>query len=69
MRAKVSHEDDNCQGKLPAHIPLPMCNADPRHRIKSMSKPFFDLAKASKSTSTIEMSDAMQYRMYIGCCI
>ena len=69
MRAKVSHETNNVHGKLPAHIPAPIFKADPGHRIKSMSRPFFELAKAAKSTSTLEMSDAMQYRMYIGCCI
>ena len=69
MRAKVSHEYNNIHGKLPLHIPQPIFKADPSHRIKSMCKPFFELAKAPKATSTVEMGDAMQYMMYIGCCI
>ena len=69
MRAKVSHESSNIHGKLPLHIPQPIFKPDPGHRIKSMSKPFFEFAKAAKAISTIEMGDAMQYRMYIGCCI
>ena len=69
MRAKVSHECNNIHSKLPLHIPQPVFKADPGHRIKSMCKPFFELAKVPKATSTIEMGDAMQYRIYIGCCI
>ena len=41
MRAKVSHESSNIHGKLPLHIPQPIFKADPGHRIKSVSKPFF----------------------------
>ena len=48
IRAKVSHETSNVHGKLPAHIPAPIFKEDPGHRIKSMSKPYFKLAKGGK---------------------
>ena len=60
MRAKESNETSNVHRKLPVHISAPIFKADPGHMIKT---------KAAKSTSTLEISDAMQYRMYIGCCI
>ena len=69
IRAKVSYPESNEHGMLPAHIIEPIFKADPGHRIKSMAKPMFFFSKAPKSVSNIEMSDAMQYRMYIGCCI
>ena len=69
MRAKVNHESDNIYEKLPIHISQPKFKADPGHRIKSMFKPVFELAKSPKSISTVTMGDAMQYRMYIGCYI
>ena len=69
MRAKVSYATTSEHGMLPTHVIQPIFKADPGHRIKSMAKPMFFFSKAPKSVSNIEMSDAMQYRMYIGCCI
>ena len=43
--------------------------ADPGHRIKSMAKPVFALAKAALAVSIIKMCDAMQHRMYVGYCV
>ena len=67
--AKVSCPTTNEHGMLPYKVIEPIFKADPGHRIKSMAKPMFFFSKAPKSVSDIEMSDAMQYRMYIGCCI
>ncbi len=69
MRAKVSYSTSNKHGMLPPRVIEPIFKADPGHRINSMAKPMFFFSKAPKSVSDIEMSDAMQYRMYIGCCI
>ena len=69
MRAKLCHPNNNIHGKLPLHIVHPIFLADPGHRIKTMAKPVFALAKASLTVSTVQMCDVMQYCMYVGCCV
>ena len=59
MRAKLCHATNNEHDKLPCHIVQPIFWQNPGHRIKSMAKPVFALAKAALAVSTIQMCDAM----------
>ena len=41
MRSLLQHTSNHDKGKVPKNIPEPVFLADPSHRIKVMSKPFF----------------------------
>ena len=69
IRAKLYHAANNEHGKLPLHIVQPIFWEDPGHRIKTMAKPAFALAKATLAFSIVQICDTVQYCMYVGCCV
>ena len=60
--------ENQCQwtGLLPARVPPPKFVVDPGHRIRTIFKPVFALANASKKVSRVEKSDAMRLKKYWG---
>ena len=68
MRAHLQHAVND--GKLPDHIPTPKFLADPSHRVKVMSTPFFKMAQGeTKDPMRCKKIDAMRLKKYIGCWI
>ena len=62
MRSLLRHQKNNDKGKLPIDIPEPLFLADPGHRIKVMSKPFFKMVTTTKDPSTCKMIDALRIK-------
>ena len=69
MRSLLRHQKNNDKGKLPIDIPEPLFLADPGHRIKVMSKPFFKMVTTTKDPSTCKMIDDLSIKKYLGCFI
>ena len=69
MRALLQHRSNHDKGLLPSHIPQPVFLADPSHRIKVMSKPFFKMVTTTKDPNLCKMIDALRIKKYLGCFI
>ena len=50
-------------------FPQPVFLADPSHRIKVMSKPFFKMVTTTKDPNKCKMIDALRIKKYLGCFI
>ena len=69
MRALLKHKEYNEKGRLPPCIPQPHFLADPSHRIKVMSQPFFRMVTNTEDPNKCKMIDALCMKKYIGCFI
>ena len=69
MRSLLQHPCNHNKGLLPLTIPQPVFLADPSHRIKVMSKPFFKMVTTTKDPSKCKMIDALRIKKYLGCFI
>ena len=69
MRSLIKHETNHEKGKLPILVPQPNFLADPSHRIKVMSKPFFKMVCKTKDPSKCKTIDALRIKKYLGCYI
>jgi hypothetical protein len=68
IRTHLQHAEND--GKLPDHIPTPKFLADPSHRVKVMSSPFFKMAQGEKKDPMLcKKIKAIQLKNYIGCWI
>ena len=66
LRALSKHQEYNEKGRLPPYIPQPHFLADPSHRIKVMSQPFFKMVTKTKDPNKCKMIDALRMKKYIG---
>ena len=66
MRALLKHQSNNDKGRLPRNIPQPDFLADPSHKIKVMSQPFFNIVTKTKDPNKCKMIDALRMKKYIG---
>ena len=69
MRSLLQHKKNNDKGLLSTNIPQPVFMADPSHRIKVMSKPFFKMVTTTKDPSKCKIIDALRIKKYLGCYI
>ena len=67
MRKHLKYRSDkNKKGKLPEYIPEPIFLADPTHRVKTIAKYIFQLAKMPLSESPVTKDLALQMKKYFG---
>ena len=69
MRSLLQHPSNHEKGQLPEKIPQPLFLADPYHRIKLMSKPFFKIVANTKDPNKCKMIDVLRIKKYLGCYI
>ena len=69
MRSLLQHCTNHEIGKLPIEIPQPIFLADPSHRIKVISKPFFKMVDKTKDPTKCKTIDALRLKKYLGCYI
>ena len=62
MRSLLQHSSNHEKGQLPDKVPQPVFLADPSHRIKVMSKPFFKMVTNTKDPNKCKMIDALRIK-------
>ena len=67
MRKHTKHKSEaNPKGLLPSSVPEPIFLADPTHRVKSIAKYFFQLAKLPLYKSPVTKDLAIRLKKYVG---